>query len=143
MSTYLKDVLAKPTLQGEQITADQVKNYSGAYVWAVDDFKRLNRFLILGSEGGTYYASEKTLTKDNAQAVARAIKQDGLRVVREIVAISEGGRAPKNDPALFALAMCCSADDLETRQAAWAALPRVARIGTHLFHFAEFCFGKR
>ena len=60
-----------------------------------------------------------------------------------IVAVSEGGRAPKNDPALFALALAAAAEDLATRRAALAALPRVARTGTHLFQFAAFVEGAR
>jgi 60 kDa SS-A/Ro ribonucleoprotein len=58
--------------------------------------------------------------------------------VSRIVDISDQGRAPKNDPALFALALAAKLGDVETRRAAFAALPRVARIGTHLFHFAEY-----
>ena len=30
----------------------------GGFAWAVDDWTRLRRFLILGSEGGSYYAGE-------------------------------------------------------------------------------------
>ena len=88
---------------------------------------RLRRFLILGSEGGTYYAGEWKLTRENAQAVERCLATDGPRAVAEIVAVSEGGRAPKNDPALFALAMAAGRGDEATRKAALEALPRVAR----------------
>ena len=116
----------------------QVRNDNAGYVWAVDDWTRLDRFLILGSEGGSYYASERTLTRDNAEAVLRCIAADGPRVVARIVAVSDAGRAPKNDPALFALALAAKLGDEPTRRAAHAALPRVARIGTHLFHFAEY-----
>ncbi len=66
-----------------------------------------------------------------------------MRAVARIVAVSEGGRAPKNDPALFALALAAAAEDLATRRAALAALPRVARTGTHLFQFAAFVEGAR
>lgn len=52
--------------------------------------------------------------------------------------ISDAGRAPKNDPALFALALACKAGDEATRTYAYRALPRVARIATHLFAFAAF-----
>ena len=52
--------------------------------------------------------------------------------------VSEEGRAPKNDPALFALAMAAGLGDEPTRRAALEALPRVARTGTHLFQFATF-----
>jgi 60 kDa SS-A/Ro ribonucleoprotein len=63
--------------------------------------------------------------------------------VAEIVRISEEGRAPKNDPALFALAMAAGLGDDPTRKAALEALPRVARTGTHLFQFATFVEGFR
>ena len=121
----------------------QVANSAGGHTWAVDDWKRLARFLVLGAEGGSYYASEHKLSVQNAQAVARCIASDGVRTVREIVAISDAGRALKNDPALFALAMCAGLGDDATRKAALQALPRVARIGTHLFHFAEYVEGFR
>ena len=115
----------------------QVANSDGGFVFAVDDWTRLDRFLILGSEGGSFYATEQKLTRENAEGVLRCLAVDGRRVVERIVAISEAGRAPKNDPALFALALAAKLGDVDTRRAAFAALPRVARIGTHLFHFAE------
>src|SRR5687768_3640237 len=123
--------------------AGQVANTAGGFAWAVDDWTRLRRFLILGTEGGSYYATEATLTRENAQAVERCIGQDGLRTVREIVEISDTGRAPKNDPALFALAMCAGLGDDATRREALKALPKVARIGTHILHFADFAEGFR
>lgn len=58
--------------------------------------------------------------------------------MRRIVAVSEAGRAPRQNPALFALAVAASADDVDGRRAALAALPRVARTGTHLFLFARY-----
>lgn len=116
----------------------QVPNSAGGYAWAVDDWTRLDRFLVLGSEGGTYYSSEQKLTAENAAAVQRCIAADGQRVVTRLVEISEAGRAPKNDPALFALALCAGLGDEATRKAALMALPNVARIGTHLFHFLAY-----
>src|SRR5438067_2720174 len=123
--------------------ADQTANSAGGYSWAVDDWARLRRFLILGSEGGSYYAGEWKLTRENAQAVERCLAADGVRVVNEIVAVSDAGRAPKNDPAVFALAMAAGARDEATRKAALEALPRVCRTGTHLFQFATFVEGFR
>jgi 60 kDa SS-A/Ro ribonucleoprotein len=121
----------------------QVANSAGGHAWAVDTWTRLRRFLILGSAGGSYYASEWTLTRENAAAVERAVREDGLRAVAEIVAVSGEGRAPKSDPALYALALAAGIGNEETRQAALAALPRVARTGTHLFQFAAFVEGFR
>ena len=73
----------------------------------------------------------------------RCIEADGFRVVERIVEISTSGRAPKNDPALFALALAAAVGDDVTRRAALDALPQVARIGTHLFHFLDFVEGFR
>ena len=123
--------------------AGQVKNSNGGHAWPVDDWTRLRRFLILGSEGGSYYASEWRLTRENAEAVERALRADGNRAVDEIVAVSREGRAPKNEPALFALALAAGVGDEQTRKAALQALPRVARTGTHLFQFATFVEGFR
>ena len=145
MQNYLKifsrtEAAATPQAQAIPNT---VPNSAGGYAFAIDDWARLDRFLILGSEGGSYYAGERVLTRENAQAVLRAIQADGARAVARILEISASGRAPKNDPALFALALAASAEDLATRRAALAALPKVARTGTHLFQFAELVQGAR
>ncbi|MBV9867629.1 MAG: TROVE domain-containing protein [Abitibacteriaceae bacterium] len=132
------------TPQSEPIPGSaQVPNSAGGYAWAVDDWTRLHRFLVLGSEGGSYYAKESALTAENANPALRCMAQDGQRVVQTVIEISESGRAPKNDPALFVLALAASQGDVETRKAALAALPRVARTGTHLMHFAAFVDGQR
>ncbi len=136
---YLKHFSTRRTRQSRPIPGStQVANNAGGFAWAVDDWTRLDRFLVLGSEGGTYYVQERELTVRNAEAVLRAVRADGVRVVNRVVEISEAGRAPKNDPALFVLAMCAGEGDTQTRQAALEALPRVARTGTHLFHFLEY-----
>ena len=142
--TYLARFLTRTPPQSEPIPGSaQVPNSAGGYAWAVDDWARLDRFLILGAEGGSYYASERKLTLENAEATLRCIEQDGARAVARIVDVSEAGRAPKNDPAIFALALAASLGDEQTRKLALAALPRVCRIGTHLFHFAQFVDGMR
>ena len=136
---YGKHFSIRQTSQSEPIPGStQVANSAGGYAWQVDDWVRLDRFLLLGAEGGTYYIGERKLTVGNAQAVLRCIKADGERVVNRVVEVSEAGRAPKNDPALFVLAMCAGEGDIATRRAALDVLPRVARIGTHLFHFLEY-----
>lgn len=141
---YRQHYSTKQVPQSQPIpNKDMVKNNAGGYVFQIDDWKRLDRFLILGSEGGSYYVNEKELTIHNAEAVARCIKEDGPKVVSRIVEISDAGRAPKNNPALFALAMCAGMGNLETRRLALDSLPKVARIGTHLFLFAEYVEGFR
>lgn len=142
MFTFTKLFSTKRTSQREAIPGtDQVPNAAGGHAWALDDPARLDRFLILGSEGGTYDVGERALTIENASAVQRCIETDGPRTVDRIVAVSESGRAPKNDPAIFALAMAAKLGDERTRRAAYAAVPKVCRIGTHLMQFAAYAEG--
>jgi 60 kDa SS-A/Ro ribonucleoprotein len=129
----------RKTPQSEPIPGSaQIANSAGGFGWAVDDWTRLDRFLILGSEGGSYYAKERTLTRENAEAVERCLIADGARLVARIRAVSAAGRAPKNDPAIFALAMAAKLGDFTTRRLALAALPAVCRTGTQLMHFAAY-----
>lgn len=139
MTAYAKHISAAKTPQSEPIPATtQVANSSGGFSFPVDDWTRLDRFLVLGAEGGSYYASERKSTQENAAAVSRCLAADGLRTVARIVGISEAGRAPKNDPAIFALALAASyKPSTPTRQAALAALSKVCRNGTMLFQFNE------
>lgn len=135
---FAKHFKPNETPQSEPMRADQVKNSAGGYAWAVDNWTRLDRFILLGTEGGTYYASEQKITRENAKNVVDLIKSDGPRVVTRVVEISDGGRAYKNDAALFVLALCFAEGDKETKGVAQSALPKVARIGTHLFTFLEY-----
>lgn len=135
MSNYGQHFSARRTPQSEQAQPAQVKNNAGGHVFQLDKWKRLDRWLILGAEGATYYATEQKL--ENARTVIECLAEDGARTVSRIVEISTKGRAPKNDPAIFALAMAAGDGNIATRTAALVAIPSVCRIGTHLFHFAR------
>jgi 60 kDa SS-A/Ro ribonucleoprotein len=117
---------------------DQVQNNAGGFVFQVDEWDRLDRFLILGAESGTYYVKEADLVKQSHAAIVKLIQKDGVRVVARTVEISKSGRAPKNDPALYVMALAFTFGDEATKAAASEALSDVARIGTHLFHFVHY-----
>lgn len=139
MSDALKNFGTLVTPQGEPIPGRvQIENSAGGYVYTVDHWTRLDRFLVLGSDGGSYYVDERKLTKDNANCVFDCLKDDGIRVVKMACEISEAGRAPKNDQAIFVLALAITHGDLATRQFVAESINRVCRIGTHIFQFAEY-----
>lgn len=129
--------LATPTQQ-EPLNERSVPNNAGGFGFALDAKSQLDRFLILGSEGGSYYVTEQKLTADNIKALKIRLAEDGIGTVNQIVEISVKGRAPKNDPALFALAYAASKGDDVTRSYALNQLSKVARTGTHLFQFVTF-----
>ncbi len=136
---YAKLFSRRATPQSQPIPgSNQVRNSGGGYSWEVDDWTRLDRFLILGAEGGTYYIAERDLVKQSHDTLVRCIKSDGVRVVNRIVEISDSGRAPQNDPAVFALALVVTHGDGQAKAHAFSKLGKVCRIGTHLFHFAEY-----
>jgi len=140
--SYLLNITAKKskTPQTQPIPGvNQVANSAGGFVYAVNDMVRLRRFICLGSEKGSYYANERKLTAENAACIQRLIAEGkGEEVVNEIVQYSLQGRTAKQDPIIFALAMCVRSDNVPTKKAAYAAVSKVCRIPTFLFTFVQF-----
>lgn len=136
-------ILSRATQRRPLAGQAQTPNSAGGFVYAVDEWMLLDRFLILGSESGTYYIGETKLTLEHAENVVNLVRKNGVRVVERIVEVSTQNLAPKNDPAIFALALVASFGDDRARAAALNALPRVCRTGTHLFAFAESIRGLR
>lgn len=142
MKKYIKQALAAlnstETPQSLPIPGrDMVENNAGGFVFKLDEWKQLERFLILGTEGGTFYVSEKKLTADNANKVLLLLKKDGVKVVEKTVDMLKSGRAPKPDTAIFVLALAASMGDDATRKAALAAVPTALKTGTHLLKFVD------
>src|SRR4051812_27326745 len=111
---------------------NQIENNAGGYVFQVTPWDQMRRYLILGAEGGTYYVGEKDLTKASYQNVVSCIKACGKKAVDMILEVSDKGLAPKNEPAIFALALCVTHGDDATKKLAFAHLNKVCRIGTHI-----------
>ena len=132
----LRNLGLRHTPQTEQADARQVPNHAGGYGFVIDDVTRLRRFLTLGVDGGTYYVGARELGRKNADVVARLAEQDPDTMVDTIVDVSQRGAAPRVQPALFALAYAAALPQSSGR--ALAALPLVARTGTHLLWFAAY-----
>ena len=134
------DVLRMLNLRAtpQRLPADerQVPNSAGGFTYQLDDLARLRRFLTLGVDGGTYYTGAHELALDNAKVLQRLAASDPQGLVETIVDVSVRGAAPKQNPALFALAYATSVP--EAAPLALAALPKVARTGTQLFIFAGY-----
>lgn len=135
---YSKHLKKSNVSQTEQLDSSQVLNNAGGYVFSLDKWKQLDRFIILGSEGGSYYQSEKEMTVENSKGVISCIKEDGVRVVNRLVEISLSGRAAKNTPAIFLLALVCAEGDEKARKSAHGAIVKVCRTGTHLFTLCQY-----
>lgn len=143
MPDPLAQFSTRRTPQNVQADPRQVPNSAGGYTFQVSPETRLRRFLTIGTESGTYYATERALTAENAAFVIQQARDNTAALVAETVAVSQAGRAPRNNPALFALAAALAHGDENGRRLAAEALPLVARTGTHLFIFAGYAQNMR
>ena len=126
--------------QTKKLTYDMVENSAGGYSYAVNDETRLLRYLCLGTEGGSYYATGMILKRENIQCIDRLIMEGkGEEVVKLIKDVSVNGRACKQTPILNALAICARSNEPKTKKAAYSVLSDVCRIPTHLFEFVNLC----
>lgn len=115
---------------------DEVRNNAGGYVFEVDDQTRLNRLLILGSAGNTYYVDAETQAKDALKFLTELIERDEKMVLDTVVDVSVNGRALRQDTTLFALtALLCYAED---KAAVREQFNKVVRTATHLFIVCQY-----
>lgn len=140
VATYAS-LAASITPQSQPMSHLQAQNSAGGFSFVISDMTRLRRFLILGSEGGTYYTGEAKLGLQNVEALLRILASStaaGLEAVELIRTVSVEGLAHKQGPTLLALAVCARRGDDDTRAAAYAAVQAVCRIPTHLFGFIAY-----
>jgi 60 kDa SS-A/Ro ribonucleoprotein len=138
------DLMTAPTPVSKPIPGrekEMVKMRGGGHGFAIDKWTSLERFLILGTDANTYYASAKELTRESAAAVLACARENHNRTIRIIKEISYEGRAFRNDAAIFALALI--AQELqhelpEARSGALEAIPHVARTASMHFQFQDY-----
>ncbi|KAG2428647.1 hypothetical protein HXX76_011352 [Chlamydomonas incerta] len=132
--------MAYTAAQSQPMSADQVANNEGGFVFKVDDFTLLRRYVILGSAANNYYVSRQSVDLASAQCVVRLLAAgQGEAVVKEVVDISREGRAPKQATGIVVLAMCARLGDPATSRAALAAVPAVCRTASTLFEWVQRC----
>ncbi len=138
MSDALKNVAkgVNKTSQTEIAKVGQVKNDAGGFVFQVSDQARLERFLILGVDGGTFYVKEDTHALKNAQFLNEMIEKDEASVLATIVDVSVNGRAYKQSPVLYALASVIA--NGKNKRAVKAEFNKVVRTGTHLYEVVDY-----
>ena len=139
LKTMLNAIRPQKPTQLEPLDNRQVNNNAGGFVYRIGDEARLTRFLVLGSDGGTFYAAPGAHTLQATDFLRELVQRDAALALRVVLDVVRRSRAPKPDPALLVLALIAkTAPNAADRQAAWAALPDVARTGTMLLHFLAF-----
>lgn len=138
MPDYLTRSVTTPIPQSEQADPRQVKNNAGGFTFTLPPLGRFERFLILGSEGGTYYVGERDLTKQNLDNLKNLVASDYKGVVDLTVKVSLEGRALRNNTAIFVLAYVMTFGSDEAKSYARQHVNSVVRTGTHLFQFNAY-----
>jgi 60 kDa SS-A/Ro ribonucleoprotein len=145
----------EPATQRERADARQVQNSAGGFVYSVSDEQRLRRFLVLGTEGGTFYASQKDLTKVNVNFLKEYAAKDPASFLNTLVDVDTNNVAPRHSTVLLALAVLYTHSEPvptrtievegQTRTLTWDARQEIearfsefVRTGTHLFEFVDY-----
>ena len=134
ISSHLSPLSVPPT---EPLSDVMIKNSAGGYVYKTENWDQLDRFLILGTYGGTYYIQERALTVENAAALKLCFDENPSKYASRVREVSLSGRATKNDFAVFALAYACAKGSPQARSESLRVLNDVCRTGTHLFQFID------
>jgi 60 kDa SS-A/Ro ribonucleoprotein len=135
----LMSVSTRATVQTEQAHTDEVRNSAGGFSFEVTPLARATRFLILGTQGGSFYASEKALTDENAKfIISMANGPQAAELLALVCDVSLKGRASKQHATLFTLAVLCASKDEATRADANASIPAICRTPTMLFQFSSY-----
>lgn len=117
--------------------AEMVVNNAGGVVFTLDCFGQLTRFLILGGTN-TYKPSQALAAAEAAQCVERCVAEDAQKTVALVRSISLDGRAAKQSPTLYVLALLCSHKfDVGVRRMALEAVNDICRTATMFFEFLE------
>lgn len=138
-STYL-NALARPQTVPVKGT---VTNSAGGQSFKVSPEQKFRRFLILGTEGGSYYTDQRSQTMRATDFLMEVFggKVEGLsprEAVDIIVDVSHRGAAPKQDPGLFALALAASHGSADDMGYALSKVGEVCRTGSTLFTFVSY-----
>lgn len=117
--------------------SNQVANSAGGFSFALTPWALFDRFLILGAEGGTYYANQNKLVVQNTNNFDALLKLDAIAMVDRIVEVSDKGLAAKNAAAIYALAYVAAKGDTAAKKHAMQNLSKVCRTSTDLFSFVS------
>lgn len=121
-----------------RISDRQVVNNTGGFVYQVPDKQRLERFLILGTEKGSYYVTESDLTQQNVSWLENLIQRSPQLVLDVVLDVSTSGRAYRNGPAIFVLALMLNKAPDEFKSQVVEIVPKVARNATMVYDLANF-----
>lgn len=135
-STFQNKANQKKTV-AEPVSAKQVQNTQGFYVYKTSDMDQLKRFLILGTTAPTYHAGTSNVQK-NVDLIKKLIASEkGLEVVHTVFQMDKANLLIRKGPAIFVLAYALKHGDLQTRKYVAENAVYFLRTGRDIAGFVE------
>jgi 60 kDa SS-A/Ro ribonucleoprotein len=128
--------------QNVQADPAQVLNNAGGWVYDIGVDAAFERFLVLGTEGGSYYASERQMTQTGIALVRTALTELPVERYFELV-VRAAQTSPKRSYALWALAEALVSGSPAHRSRVAGVVPEVCFTGTDVFELASYVRGRR
>jgi TROVE domain. len=118
----------------------QVENEQGGFSYPVKEIEHLKRFIVLGTEGRTYYAKQEERENQKIACVLSLLEKGYVdEILRILVEYSTQGRVYKEDSILCVFANCCQSKDADIRRKSYEKLCVICNIPTKLFKFIDLC----
>ena len=114
------------------------QNNAGGFSYTIDSFKALERFLVLGVEGGTYYVDEDQLLSRNLSCVDICVKENPVHTANLCVEISKANRAISQSPIVVTAAHVLNSGSEAAKKIIIENLHEIARIPTHFFLLVRY-----
>lgn len=114
-------------------------------VYSITPLEQFKRFLVLGTENGTYYVNNIDLTKQTINCITSILDSENRELLLTIILeFEELNKCKKKDNLLFTLAHCCmyktqEPSFLDFRRKAYSIALKICKIPTNLFLFINFC----
>jgi 60 kDa SS-A/Ro ribonucleoprotein len=140
--TYEGQVLSKPNVW-EKPKEEMVKGYGGGYAFKTKLFDQVRRWLILGSDSNTYYATPQELTRANVPFALKALKENPRRYIDLIVEVRQKGLSPKRDTCIFAYALAFTDGSIAAKAHARNNVSKVLRTGDDIANFVSMIAGEK
>lgn len=104
--TTLSNVARNRSARSTVATNGLVQNSSGTLVHKVSDMDYLRRFLMIGTDGSSFYVSQKKISLDALKNVSKLfVSGKGLEVIQETYDVLRENRSRRSEAGLVVLAL--------------------------------------
>lgn len=129
---------------GKPMSARQKKNYDGGgYAFEPNAWTQFKKWLILGSDSPTYYATPQKLTVDNAKYALACLRKDPIRYIDTVAEVASKGLAPRRHTTLFAFALVFTHGSNAAKSYAREKLMSIVYTGDDIANFASMIVGEK